>query len=223
MVEFSALRRNMVDCQLRPNDIVDLRILEAMDQIPREVFVPKAQKKVAYADKEIELVKRDESHGPRAMISPITLATLIQTANIQSSDFVLDIGCLSGYSSAVLAHLADSVVAVEVASELANRATEILSDLQITNVAVVEGGLAAGQAAQGPYDVILINGAVETIPNVIFEQLKEGGRLVTVAIEDGFGRSQCYIRTGGVVSSSSKSDLPAPQLSEFRSAKEFAL
>ncbi len=223
MVEYSALRRNMVDCQLRPNDIIDLRILEAMDEIPREAFVPEPLKAIVYADKEIELVKRDESHGPRAMVSPITLATLIQNANIQSSDFVLDIGCLSGYSSAVLAHLADSVVAVEVTSELAKRATETLSDLQITNVAVVEGGLAVGQAAQGPYDVILINGAVEAIPNALFEQLTEGGRLVAVAIEDGFGRAQCYIRTGGIVASSSKSDLSAPQLSEFSAVKEFAL
>ena len=223
MVDYKELRRNMVDCQLRPNDITDLRILEAMDTVPREAFVPEALKPVVYADKEVELVGRLESRGPRSMLTPITLATLVQMADIQKDDFVLDIGCLSGYSSAVLASLADSVIAVETVPDMAKQAGSILSDLQIVNVAVVEGGLAQGQAAQGPYDAILINGAVEAVPEELLSQLKDGGRLVTVMMENGFGRAVCFVRTGGVVGSSSQTDLPAPLLSEFVAVQEFVL
>ncbi len=223
MVDYAALRRNMVDCQLRPNEITDLRILEAMDMIPREAFVPKTLKPVVYADKEIELVGREENLGPRAMVTPIALATLIQGAAIQKTDYVLDIGCLTGYSSAVLAHVADSVVSVEVVAEMAKQAGDTLSELQIMNVAVVEGALAAGQADQGPFDVILINGAVEQVPQPLLDQLKDGGRLVTVLIENGFGRAECYVRTSGVVGASSFCDLSAPLLDEFRQPVEFAL
>lgn len=223
MVDYAVLRRNMVDCQLRPKNITDLRIIEAMGVVPREAFVADALKSIVYADREVELVARHEDLGPRSMLTPIALATLIQSANIQSDDFVLDIGCLSGYSSAVLAHLADSVIAVEVVPAMAKLATETLSDLQIMNVAVVEGVLAGGQAEQGPYDVILINGAVETVPEGLFAQLKEGGRLVTVVIENGYGRAESFIRFDGDVSASSSCDLSAPLLSEFKRVEEFAL
>ena len=222
MVDYKELRRNMVDCQLRPNDITDLRILGAMDAVPREAFVPETLKSVVYADKEVELVGRHESRGPRSMLTPIALATLVQMANMKPDDFVLDIGCLSGYSSAVLAVLADSVIAVETVPEMVKQAGAILSDLQIMNVAVVEGGLAQGQMAQGPYDVILINGAVETLPEELLSQLKDGGRLVTVMMENGFGRATCFVRSGGVVGSSSQADLPASLLTEFVKAQEFA-
>lgn len=223
MVDYAALRRNMVDCQLRPNDITDLRILEAMDQIPREVFVPDALKSIVYADREVELVAGTESNGPRSMLTPTALATLVQEADIQPDDFVLDIGCLTGYSSAVLSYLADSVLAVDVVPGLVKEASERLSDLEIVSVAVVEGGLPDGQADQGPFDVILINGAVETVPQALLEQLKDGGRLVTVQIENGFGRAMRYIRSGGVFGGTSFGDLSAPPLIVFDAAEEFAL
>lgn len=223
MADYAALRRNMVDCQLRPNEITDLRILSAMDQIPREAFVPDHLQSLAYADREIELVGRHESRGPRFLVSPLTLAKLVQMADLKRDDFVLDVGCLSGYSSAVLAHLAGSVVAVETVPEFVKQASQTLTDLQIMNVAVVEGGLVQGQAGQGPYDVILINGAVETVSKELIEQLKDGGRLVTVVIEEGFGRATCFIRTGGVVSNATHGDLSAPLLAEFAAIEEFAL
>ncbi len=223
MEKFAALRRNMVDCQLRPNDITDLSILAAMDEVPREVFVPKAQRTTVYADREVELVGRADAGGPRAMLTPASLAKLLHIADIQPTDFVLDIGCLSGYSSAVLAHLADSVIAVEAVPEMANLASETLADLQIVNVAVVEGALAEGQPDQGPYDVIVINGAVERVPPALLEQLKDGGRLVTVMIEDGFGRAERFIRTSGIVASSSRGDLSAPALLEFMAPEAFVL
>lgn len=223
MTNFSDLRRNMVDCQLRPNDITSLRILEAMDQVPRERFVPDALQSTSYADREIELVSRDESRGPRSMLTPMALASLLEIADIASSDYILDVGCLTGYSSAVLAHLAESVVAVEAVPEMVKKATDLLSDLEIVNVAVVEGNLTQGQANQGPYDVILINGAVEQVPSALTDQLKDGGRLVTVVMENGFGRAERFVRTGGVVSSVSLRDLAAPVLSDFSLVPEFSL
>ena len=223
MTNFSDLRRNMVDCQLRPNDITSLRILEAMDQVPRERFVPEVLQSTSYADREIELVSRNESRGPRSMLTPVALASLLEIADIASSDYILDVGCLTGYSSAVLAHLAESVVAVEAVPEMVKKATDLLSDLEIVNVAVVEGNLTQGQANQGPYDVILINGAVEQVPSALTDQLKDGGRLVTVVMENGFGRAERFVRTGGVVSSVSLRDLAAPVLSDFSLVPEFSL
>lgn len=221
MDKYKELRRNMVDCQLRPNDITDLQILSAMNDLPREAFVPDNLKPVAYADKDLRIVGQDESGGPRYMLTASSLATLVQGAEIKPDDFVLDIGCLTGYSSAVLAHLADSVVAVEAIPDMAPRATDILNDLQIVNVAVVEGALAEGQANQGPYDVILINGAVETVPQALLDQLKDGGRLVTVMQENGYGRAMRFIRSGGVVGSTSLADLSAPLLGEFLKPEAF--
>ncbi len=223
MTNFSDLRRNMVDCQLRPNDITDLRILEAFDQVPREQFVPEALQTTSYADREIQLVSRDESRGPRSMLTPMALGSLLEVADIEPTDYILDVGCLTGYSSAVLAHLAESVVAVEAVPEMVKKATDILSDLEIVNVAVVEGGLTQGQANQGPYDVILVNGAVEQVPTALTDQLKDGGRLVTVVIENGYGRAERFVRTGGVVSSVSLRDLSAPVLSDFSLVPEFSL
>lgn len=223
MTNFSDLRRNMVDCQLRPNDITDLRILEAFDQVPREQFVPEALQTTSYADREIELVGRDESRGPRSLLTPMALAALIEIADIKPTDYILDVGCLSGYSSAILAHLAESVVAVEAVPEMVKQATDILSELEIVNVAVVEGTLPQGQANQGPYDVILVNGAVEQIPAQLTDQLKDGGRLVTVVVENGYGRAERFVRTGGVVSSVSLRDLAAPQLVDFSIVPEFSL
>lgn len=223
MVDYQELRRNMVDCQLRPNDITDLRILEAMDRVPREAFVPDELKPVVYADKEVELVGRLESRGPRSMLTPIALATLVQMADIGADDFVLDVGCLTGYSAAVLAALADSVVAVEAVPDLAKQAGVVLSDLEVVNVAVVEGSLAQGQASQGPFDVILINGAVEEVPGELLDQLKDGGRLVTVVLDQGFGRATRYVRSGGVIGASSHADLSAPLLADFSAVPEFAL
>jgi protein-L-isoaspartate(D-aspartate) O-methyltransferase len=223
MTNFSDLRRNMVDCQLRPNDITSLRILEAMDQVPRELFVPEVQQTTSYADRDIQLVSRDESRGPRSMLTPMALGSLLEVADIEPTDYILDVGCLTGYSSAVLAHLAESVVAVEAVPEMVKKATDILSDLEIVNVAVVEGGLAQGQANQGPYDVILVNGAVEQVPSALTDQLKDGGRLVTVVIENGYGRAERFVRTGGVVSSVSLRDLSAPVLSDFSLVPEFSL
>ncbi len=222
MANFAELRRNMVDCQLRPSNITDLKLLDAMNSVPREQFLPDALQALAYADQEVDLIAGHQT-ARRSMLTPIALATLIQLADIQPTDFVLDVGCQTGYSAAVLSHLADSVVALEQNSDLNTTAGNVLRHLLVDNVAVVEGPLSAGQADQGPFDVILINGSVELVPDVLLEQLKDGGRLVTVVKRDGFGRATRYLKSGEVIGSIDFSDLSAPALAGFEVAPEFAL
>ena len=152
MANFDELRRNMVDCQLRPCNITDLKLLDAMDTVKRERFLPDHLLPIAYADTEIELSsgrKNGNGTGARAMLTPIALARLVQAGDVKSTDFVLDVGCLTGYSSAILSYLADSVVALEEESDMNATASNVLRKLLVDNVAVVEGPLVAGQADQG--------------------------------------------------------------------------
>lgn len=190
MVDYAAARTKMVDGQIRPNDVTDHRIITAMLAIPREAFVPASLKPLAYLDRDVVLA------GGRAMLQPMVLAKMVQAAEIGASDVVLDVGCATGYSSALIARLASAVVAVEESTELANTAGDVLQTLGIDNVAVVEGALKDGLAAEGPYDVIIIEGAVEVFPDKIAAQLKDGGRLVVIEGLGGSARAMLYVRSG---------------------------
>jgi protein-L-isoaspartate(D-aspartate) O-methyltransferase len=164
----------MVDSQVRPNKVSDPAILEAMLAVPRERFVPPALRGIAYVDEDIPL------GGGRYLMEPMVLGRLLQAAAIVPGDAVLDVGCGSGYASAVIARLARSVVALEEDPALARLAAGLVVELPLANVALVEGKLAAGCPARAPYNVILINGAVAAIPPGIAGQLANGGRLVAV-------------------------------------------
>ena len=182
MVQTASARTHMIDCQLRPNEVNDERIIAAINTVPREFYVPKAKRSIAYIDEDLEIC-----HS-RFLMEPMTFGRLLVAAAIQPHDLILDIGCASGYSAAVLAGLADAVVALEEDTELAGLAEKKLAEQDIMNVAVVNGKLASGVAKQGPYDVIMLEGAVETVPEGLIKQLKEGGRLVCVRLEGGVGR-----------------------------------
>ena len=182
MVDFPALRTKMVDGQVRPNDVTDLRIIEAMSEVAREDFAPEDQKPLAYLDRDLPL---GEGRAARVLIQPMVLARLLQYANIRSTDKVLEVGSASGYGAAVMAHLAGSVVALEQDPELATVARRGLAGL--SNVAVVEAPLAKGVPDAAPFDVIIFNGAVATFPEAIAGQLARGGRLLLV--EEGGKRS----------------------------------
>lgn len=215
---FEKARENMVECQLRPNRVTDEAIIDAMRKIPREKFVPRHLQGFAYVDEDVPL-----GNG-RYLREPVIVARLIQAANIQKSDVVLDIGCNTGYSTAVMGHLAATVVGLEMEDTLANEADKLLHDLDIINVVVVRHGkLSEGYAAQGPYNVILINGSVPAVPDGIKAQLAEGGRLVTVVSKHGhMGQAVLIERHGDHFSTRVLFDAATPTLVGFEAAKSFA-
>lgn len=209
MADFATSRRMMVDGQVRTNDVTDLRLIAALLEVPRERFVPRNLQPLAYLD-------RDLAVGPgRAMLKPMVLARLIQAAEIGEHDLVLDVGCATGYSAAVMARLADAVVALEEDPELARTANQVLAEVGASNVAVVTGSLTGGWPGQGPYDVIVLNGAVEVVPDALLAQLKDGGRVVAVVGGRPMAKATLYRASGGHVSARPLFDAAAPELPGF--------
>ena len=193
-MDFVALRQRMVESQLRTNRVTDENLLAAIHAVPRELFVPRALRSVAYVDDDIEVARG------RYLMEPMVFARLAQLAEIEPTDLVLDIGCGTGYSAVVLARLANGVVAVESDPDLAQRATELLRELEVANASVFQGPLEGGHPSQAPYDVIFLDGAAAEIPPAITGQLAEGGRLVAVLTGAGVGRATIMTKTGGQVS-----------------------
>jgi len=206
----------MVDCQIKPNKVTDPRLLEALETLPREKFVPPQMQGFAYIDEDIDL-----GNG-RYMQEPMVLARLIQAAQVGPEDVVLDIGCGTGYSTAVLSHLASTVVGIEQDAELARQAENVLKSLDLTNAVTFQSDLIDGYNEQAPYDAIFINGSIPEVPPVILEQLVDGGRLVTVISKDGSpGHAVVYTRVRDVVSEKVIFDAATPFLEEFKIREEF--
>lgn len=221
MNNFHTQRLNMVESQVRTNDVTDRRIITAMMDIPREEFVPASVRPLAYI--EDDLVVRGEL-GPlpeRAMLSPMVLAKLIQFASIEPTDLVLDVGCSTGYSTAVIARLAESVVGLEGDDALTERASGTLSEQGADNAAVVTGALTEGRADQGPYDVIILQGRVSEVSESWRAQLKEGGRLVAVVGSGSIGQATRLVRRGEAWSRTVGFDASAPLLPGFQQVKSF--
>ena len=216
MTDYSVARHNMVEGQIKPNKVVGRDLIEAMATVPRELFVPKAARGFAYVDEDIAL-----GNG-RYLVEPMVQARLIEAAGITPDDVVLDIGCGSGYSTALLARLANTVVAVESDADLARAATEVLASQGIDNAVVVEAPLSEGYPAQAPYRVILVNGSVTQVPERIASQLTDGGRLVTViAPNGGVGRGVVIERIGGILSERTLFDAATPTLPGFEAPERF--
>jgi protein-L-isoaspartate(D-aspartate) O-methyltransferase len=218
MTDFDQSRRKMVDNQLRTNDVTDHRILDAMELVPRERFVPAAQKAVAYIDEDLPV---GSSETGRVVMKPHIFGKLVQLAEIREEDVVLIVGAGTGYSSAIVSKLAASVVALEENEDLAKTATDVLVDLGIENAVVVEGPLAKGFASEGPYDVVLIDGAVEVLPEDLTRQLKPDGRLVVVEGLGGSGVAKLYQKSGDAVSSRFGFNASVGLLPGFSKAEEF--
>jgi protein-L-isoaspartate(D-aspartate) O-methyltransferase len=178
MSGFSTARQKMVDGQVRPSDVTDSRIIDAMLAVPREAFVPPTQSALAYLDLDLDV----SAGGPtkRFLIKPAVTAKMLQAAEIKDTDNVLVAGCASGYLAALVAKLAGRVTATESDPSLAAKATAALAELKLGNVTVQVAAAAEGNAANAPYDVIVLNGATEITPEGLYRQLKDGGRLVGV-------------------------------------------
>jgi protein-L-isoaspartate(D-aspartate) O-methyltransferase len=179
MTDFDMARRNMVDNQLRTNKVTDARVIAAMLAVPREKFVPEHLRGVAYVDEDVAL------GGDRWLMEPMVLARMLQAAEIGPNDVVLDIGAGTGYGAAVCSRLGATVVALESDPAMLAQSQRILSELGADNVVTVEGPLKEGYPQQAPYDVIVVSGAVEAIPDGILRQLAPNGRLVAVVAEHG--------------------------------------
>jgi protein-L-isoaspartate(D-aspartate) O-methyltransferase len=215
MSEFERARENMVESQVRPSDVTDLRIQDAMRTLPRERFVPKGKAAIAYLDEPVEIAPG------RWLMDPRSFAKLVHAAQIEDDEDVLVIGSGLGYSAAVLGHMAEAVVAVESDTAMAEAASQNLLSLGIDNAAVVTGALEAGYPKQGPYSVIVIDGGVETIPAEIEDQLKDGGRLVAIVLQGPIGKATVFTKSGDAVSGREVFDATVPLLPGFERERGF--
>ncbi|KAB2884696.1 MAG: protein-L-isoaspartate O-methyltransferase [Albidovulum sp.] len=217
MTDFAARRTMMVDTQVRPNDVTKYPIIEAMLAVPREVFVPAASREAAYVGGNIEIAPG------RVMLEPRTLAKMLDALDIQRGDLVLDVGCGLGYSAAVIARMAEAVVALEEDADLAREAQLRLSAEGADNAAVIEGPLAQGAAKHGPYDAIVIGGGAETVPQALLDQLKDGGRIGCIFMEGALGICRIGHKLDGAVAWRFAFNATAPVLPGFAARREFAL
>lgn len=221
MTEFAQARTNMVESQIRPNKVTDRRIIDAMLEVPREAFVPASMRALAYMDQEIMFESPGANMPDRFMIAPMTLAQLVQLAEVDEESLVLDVGCATGYSSVILARLSAAVVGLECDPSLVEAATRNVMDLEADNAAIVAGRLENGYREEGPYDAIILQGSVPEMPAGLCAQLKDGGRLVTVVGDRDRGEG-CLVRNiGGDLTMVSAFDAGAPRLPGFEVATEF--
>jgi protein-L-isoaspartate(D-aspartate) O-methyltransferase len=217
MSEFASRRMMMVDTQVRPSDVTKFPIIDSMLSVPRELYVPRALQEAAYVGENLQIAPG------RVMLEPRTLAKMLDALDIQPDEIVLDLGCGLGYSAAVLARLAETVVAVEENDELASTAQRALSDEGVDNAVVVTGPLADGAAKHGPYDAITLQGGIETLPEAIANQLKEGGRIGAVFMSGSLGIVKIGIKTGGRIDWRFAFNAAAPLLSGFARPPAFVL
>ena len=216
MNDFATQRTNMVDSQVRPSDVTDRRIVRAMLTVPREAFVPEQVKVTAYMDDHLAL-----GQERRYMLAPRTFAKLVQLLAVGEDDTVLDVACGTGYSTAVLATLARSVVGVEENAVLAGRAGEMLAGLGCQNTVVKTGALTVGAPAEAPFDAILVNGCVADVPDALLDQLKDGGRLAAVRSDGSVGQATVWRRHGTSFDARPAFDANAPRLPGFEKRPGF--
>ncbi|MGR3452941.1 protein-L-isoaspartate O-methyltransferase family protein [Pseudooceanicola sp.] len=214
MADYAARRSTMVDTQVRPSDVTKFPIIDAMLAVPREIFVPAELREAAYLGENIDL------GGGRVMLEPRTLAKMLDTLNIRGDELVMDVACAQGYSAAVIAQMAEAVIAVDTAERL-NGAQESLGQINADNVVLHEGPPNEGAAEHGPYDAIVIEGGVEEVPAAIIEQLKDGGRIACLFMEGVLGVVRIGYKIDGKMSWRFAFNASAPVMPGFGKQRAF--
>lgn len=217
MPDFAARRRVMVDTQVRPADVTRFPIIDAILAVPREAFVPRDKREMAYVGETLGIAR------DRVLLEPRTFAKMLEALVIEPDELVLDVAPGLGYSSAVIARLAEAVVALEDDADRIAEAQAIFAEIGADNVILQEGDPAEGAAQHGPYDVILIEGGVEAIPEALTGQLKEGGRIAALFMEGELGAVRIGYKIDGEISWRFAFNASAPVLPGFKKAREFAL
>jgi len=211
MNDYSAARTNMVEGQIKPNRVTDVRLMERFGEVPRERFVPGPLRATAYVDEDLPI------GGGRYMMEPMVLARLLDAADLAPSDIVLTLGAGSGYAAAIMAGLCSTVVGIEPEQALVSRATETLADLQIDNAVIIEGDLSAGYPDQAPFNVIVFEGAIASVPENVLSQLADDGRLVAVVNDGrgGLGDASLWLKTSAGVGKRPLFEAGTPHLPGF--------
>ena len=217
-MHFEALRKAMVDSQIRPNKVIDDRVIAAFMNVPRERFVSKNMQNLAYIDEDIHL------SGGRFIVEAMVMARIIQTLALDDTQSVMLIGAGTGYTAALLSSLAASVIAIETRAQMVEKAQQAVAGLDIGNVAVIKARLQDGYASEAPYDAIIIEGAVEHMPQSLLDQLADGGRLASIWRPDGTqaGEACIWHKTGDAVSRTPLFTAQVPVLDEFRAKPKFS-
>ena len=219
MTDFTRARINMIESQVRPGGVIDLRVIAAMREVPRELFVPEEKRSFAYVDEDL-FIGTDATGAKRWLLEPLVLARMLQLAEIGPRECVLDVAPGTGYSTAILCRLAESVIALEHDERLAAQATANLEALECVNAVVVRGAHAIGWRGEGPYDVIVLNGRVEERPHVLLQQLKDLGRLVCVFGPPHQAFIRVYTRRGRAISFIDYYHAAAPAVPGFAATEE---
>lgn len=217
MADFAARRRTMVDTQVRPSDVTKFPIIEAMLRVPREEFVPDDKIEAAYVGENLAL-----GEG-RVLLDPRTLAKMLDALEITPSDLALDIGCGTGYSSALLQSMAQAVVGLEQDEALVKTAETALAAAGAETVVLISGDLTAGAPENAPYDVMILQGGIETFPQALIGQLAEGGRVCALFMDGALGVVRLGVRKGEVIGWRDIFNAAAPVLPGFEKAQAFSL
>ena len=220
-MDFRTARAAMVESQIRPNNVRDTDVLNAFATTPRELFVPESQKPLAYIDEALPIEPVKAGGEARYLLPPMILARLLQFGGPYPVDKALDVGCVTGYSAAILSKLCGGVVALEASEALAGRMQDFLKSAQVGSVRVESGPLNAGFAASKPYDLILLNGFAAKEPESLFAQMAEGGRLLALIGSRWCGQAYVYTKSDGIVSGRAIFDASGEVLPGFEAQPHF--
>lgn len=215
MIDYAAAREAMVDRQVRTADVTRYPIIAAMLAVPREDYLPEALRPLAYLGEHVPLAPG------RVLLDPRVFAKLLDVLDVGPTDLVLDLGCAYGYSAAVLARMAEAVVALESDPGMATEAEALLGRHGVDNAVVQAGPLAGGVPGDGPFDVILVEGAIEVLPPEIEAQLKPDGRIAAIFAQGAGGQARIGLRTAQGITWRRVFDATAPVLPGFAAAKAF--